>query len=111
MKITIEVPDEIIKYCDLCGRPFDREDYEKTMAEQTEGMRKDCGRSFSCVKYCGLFCCWLSQPEMVASLQKNSSYQSQYAKRKYNNVMKMRDYIARRVAEYLLEEAKKDATS
>ncbi len=104
MKITIEVPDEEVKHCGLCGRPFDREDYGETMAEQTEGMRTDCDRWFHTTKYCGLFCSWLSQPDMVNSLQKHGSYESVYQRRKYNNIVKMRDYIARRVAEYLIEE-------
>lgn len=108
MRVIIEVPDEEVKNCGLCGRLFDKDDYGKTMTEQTEGMRLDCDKWFHATKYCGLFCAWLSQPDMVNSLQVKGSYESVYQKRKYNNIVKMRDYIAKRVAEYLLKETRQD---
>jgi hypothetical protein len=90
------VDGNLVRYCSFCGRPFDEEEYKKTMCEQSEGRRCDCYVHMGATKHCGLYCAYLGE--------KVWNYGTHFPEDKQE---KMKDDIAKRVAKYLKEKGVK----
>jgi hypothetical protein len=83
------IDGELCRYCSFCGRPFDAEEYLKTMMEQAPSRDPDFIR-MGATKHCGLYCGYLDSK--VWNYGKDFPDDEQE---------EMKDDIAKRVAKYL----------
>jgi len=94
--LIIEEKDLKTKTCPFCGREFDYEELCKTLKEQKWGGSRT--PNWGSHKYCGLFCSWLNDLDMISTLRRMG---------KEEKIERMKEDIASRVAKYLTKNRRK----